>query len=73
MLNLDPTDTVVMEGKPRPIDGIDIWPMITSPNTPPKREWLPVTSVSIIYKEQYKLVRRGFLHWIGLVLTRPDN
>lgn len=75
MVGVDPTDTVIMDGKPRPIDGINIWPMITDSTSPATREFLPITSVSLIYQERYKiLVDAQPTHWFTKDdIHLPDN
>eukprot|EP01043_Picozoa_sp_COSAG02_P041037 COSAG02_NODE_3371_length_6857_cov_12.629328_2_plen_686_part_00 len=52
-------------GKVRPIDGHDVWPLITS-GAPvgENHEWMPVTPDSIIYQERWKLiVRASSTYW----------
>eukprot|EP00051_Salpingoeca_urceolata_P017166 m.232093 g.232093 ORF g.232093 m.232093 type:complete len:413 (-) comp18880_c1_seq4:269-1507(-) len=58
IMNVDPTDTVVLEGKPRPIDSLDMWSHLTT-NASSPREYLPITPESIIWKSQYKLITQA--------------
>lgn len=48
LAGVDPTDNVVFEGKMRPVDGVDVWPMLTGTNTSQPRPITPITEVSIV-------------------------
>jgi len=56
LAGVDPTDNVTFGGIPRPIDGIDLWPVLTGQKKSLGREWLPVTNQSIIWNSTYKLI-----------------
>ena len=44
----DPTNDVMFMGKVRPIDGVDVWPLLTGANRTQPRALTPTTEVSII-------------------------
>lgn len=46
LAGVDPTDTVMFNGKLRPIDGVDVWPLITGTNTTQPRPLTAVTEVA---------------------------
>lgn len=51
----DCTDNKTFLGKVRPIDGHDVWPLITSgASVGANHEWMPVTPDSLIYQERYE-------------------
>lgn len=51
----DPTDDVHLGGRPRPIDGVDVWPLLTGSNLTAPRSATPTSEVSIVALP-YKLV-----------------
>eukprot|EP01062_Namystynia_karyoxenos_P043778 TRINITY_DN3205_c0_g1_i1.p1 TRINITY_DN3205_c0_g1~~TRINITY_DN3205_c0_g1_i1.p1 ORF type:complete len:545 (+),score=180.56 TRINITY_DN3205_c0_g1_i1:90-1637(+) len=48
LAGVDPADDVVLGGKVRPIDGVDVWPLLTGSNLTQPRPATPTTEVSII-------------------------
>ena len=56
LVGVSPTDTVALQGKPRPIDGVDVWPLILSSATTSPREYLPATEYALIWKGRWKLL-----------------
>lgn len=44
----DPVDDAMLGGKLRPIDGVDVWPLLTGANATQPRALTPTTEVSII-------------------------
>ena len=55
IVGVDPTDTVLLpahsaHAKPRPIDGVDVWPVVLTGRTRSPREFLPTTEHSIIWQ-----------------------
>ena len=44
-----------MNGTARPIDGIDVWPLLLSGASESPRDYLPTTEYSLIYKGRWKL------------------
>jgi len=76
LVGVDPTDNAIQNGKTYPIDGVDVWPLIVGEgNVTNSREFLPVTSVSLIWKGQYKLITKaGNTSWYAPNNERfPDN
>ena len=55
LVGIDATDDVVYRGVKTTVDGINVWPKISGGNGT-RREFLPVTEVSLIWKEQFKLL-----------------
>ena len=53
LVGVDPSDTTRCE---HDIDGISVWSMLTGANSTSPREFLPVTSRSIVWKSQFKLL-----------------
>ena len=47
LVGVDPSDTARSK---QDIDGVDVWPMITRANLTNPRDFLPVTSKSIIWQ-----------------------
>lgn len=60
LVGLDPSDT---ERCKYDIDGMDLWPLLTSSVSQSPREYLPVTKDSIIWKSQYKLITDASATW----------
>mgnify|MGYP000008483854 CR=1 FL=1 len=62
-MGVDPTDNVTMDGAVRPIDSINVWPLLTHTNEdgepPAGHEYLPLTEQTIVYQERYKLVAQA--------------
>jgi len=48
LAGVDPSNVVVLDGKPREIDGVDVWPLLTGTNSTPPRRLTPTTEVSIV-------------------------
>mmetsp|Transcript_33133 Transcript_33133/g.100191 ORF Transcript_33133/g.100191 Transcript_33133/m.100191 type:complete len:713 (-) Transcript_33133:78-2216(-) len=49
LAGIDPTNNAVMFGKPRPIDGVDVWPMLTKVNTTQPREFTPTSDYGLVW------------------------
>jgi len=45
---VDPRNDVYLDGRVRPIDGVDVWPMLTGANTTQPRVLTPTTESSIV-------------------------
>jgi hypothetical protein len=59
LAGVDPTDTVVLAGAKRPIDSVNVWPILTKQTVVPPRQYLPTTESSIIdtiSPEGFKLI-----------------
>jgi len=57
LVGVSANDTVVMKGKGRPIDGVDVWPLLLSGSTTNSaREYLPATEYALIWKGRWKLL-----------------
>jgi len=56
LVGVSPADTVTMNGAERPIDGIDVWPLLLSRASQSPREYLPTTEHSLIWKGRWKLI-----------------
>ena len=56
LVGVPPADTVTMNGAERPIDGIDVWPLLLSRASESPREYLPTTEHSLIWKGRWKLI-----------------
>jgi hypothetical protein len=65
LAGVDPTDNATFLGKVRPIDGHDVWPLITAgAKVGENHVWMPVTPDSIIYQERWKLIiNAGSTYW----------
>ena len=48
LAGVDSADDALIGGAPRPIDGVDVWPLLTGANATPPRALTPVTEASII-------------------------
>jgi arylsulfatase A-like enzyme len=74
LVGVSPTDTVSMGGAERPIDGIDVYPLLLSGSSQSPREYLPTTEYSLIWKGQYKLLTNaGGSGWYPPALTYNDT
>ena len=77
LVGVSSADTVTMNGSPRPIDGIDVWPLLLSGASESPRAFLPTTEHSLIWKGQYKLMTNAggsgwcesLLSWTSLLST----
>ena len=63
LVGIDPADDVVYRGVKTQIDGINVWPMITNQTATSPREYLPITPVSILWRERYKLITDAKPTW----------
>ena len=64
LAGVDPTDTVVYNGTARPIDGRDMWPVLTGQAADLGREWLPTTNQSLVWNSRWKLITAApATHW----------
>jgi arylsulfatase B len=80
LVSVDATDTIVgTDGQPKPIDGINVWPLLLSGATESPREYLPTTENSIIYQARWKLLTnapmQGWYPGSGVATTGlgPDH
>jgi len=48
LAGVDSTDDVTFKGKVRPIDGVDVWDLLTGANSTQPRPYTPVTEVSVV-------------------------
>jgi hypothetical protein len=58
LAGVDPADDAWFEGAVRPIDAVDVWPMVLGTNTTHPRAYTPTSEYSIV-QNQYKLVTLG--------------
>ena len=56
LVGVDPTNTVDFNGTARPIDGIDVWPLLLSRASESPRDYIPTTEDSIVYQGRWKLL-----------------
>eukprot|EP00937_MAST-01D_sp_MAST-1D-sp2_P007960 g7960.t1 len=89
LARVDAADTVVVGGAPRPIDGVDFWPLLLNSSSggggddagpaapaPQVREYLPTTEDSIIWRGRWKLITRatiGGAMWFPRGGKGPNN
>jgi arylsulfatase B len=76
LVGVSAVDTVVVQGEPRAIDGVDFWPLLLSNASTVLREYLPTTEVSIIWRERYKLITSagvGGSYWAPPEGKTPSN
>ena len=68
LVGIDATDDVVYRGVKTTVDGINVWPKISGGNGT-RREFLPVTEVSLIWKEQFGICSNIWARSISLSFT----
>ena len=55
-----PVDDAFQMGEIRPVDGVDVWPLIVGGEAMKgykEREYLPITEASLIWRGRFKLIR----------------
>ena len=55
LAGVDPVDDAWFEGAVRPVDSVDVWPMLVGTNLTAPRPWTPTSDYGIVWG-QYKLV-----------------
>ena len=57
IIGVDATDTITgVDGQPKAIDGVNVWPLLLARATENPREYLPTTEASIIFQARWKLL-----------------
>lgn len=56
LVGVSAEDNVILDGKMRPLDGVDVWPLILSQSADSPHEYLPTTEYSIIWQGRWKLL-----------------
>ena len=60
LVGQDPADDAFQMGGIRPVDGVDVWPLIiggAAMKGYEEREYLPITEASLIWRGRFKLIR----------------
>lgn len=58
LAGVDPTDDAWFEGEVRPVDSVNVWPLLTGENATQPRPWMPTSEYGIIWGD-YKLLTLG--------------
>jgi hypothetical protein len=56
LVGVPSADTIMLNGTARPIDGVDVWPILVGGRSDSPREYLPTTEHSIIWQGRWKLL-----------------